>query len=319
MTSLSPAEHAQILSAAQTTLAGLNKEHGRNVVMKVVTLRDLHDFGLNPRYAGFVVQEEPDIIYIVPENIQVPEEAVKTVRHEFRHVLDLTGACPFCTAPMREYRALQFEGVGVAARTPSEAFRINQAIDALGGVDPQTTFPSDITIPEECREFLTFITQSVNLIVENAKLLGRFDFLMREAEKRGPEAVRALREVGTSTKLSIENERDAILREATRIAECLNRLEVRRQEERLRELVRGEGRIAGRVSPRVVAINDAINDLAVEGTVPADDERYKLKLLEAAAELKAAETHVAILHPDVAARIRELKKRLQLAIWGDVA
>lgn len=297
-----------VVGIAQTTLDQLNQQFGTSVAMKVVSVSDLHNWGLNPRYAGFVIQESPAVIYIVPQNIQIPEEAVKTVRHEFKHVLDLTGACPFCTAPMRELRALEFEASPVAARPSAESIQINQAVESLVHVIPQVReLPLDLAVPEECEPFLDFIRNSIDLIMENSRILGRLERIQTEAEQLGPPTATALRETISSTKFDIQRERDAVLREAVRLSKCLARLEVERVEDRMRELMRPLGRVSG----QAVAINEAI-----EETVVVDDARYKLKLQAVIGELVAAQSHLAHLDPDISAKIRSLKKRLQIAIWG---
>lgn len=67
---------------------------------------------------------------------------------------------------------------------------------------------------------------------------------------------------------------------------------------------------------RVRLINTAID--SVEGR-ESNTARYKLKLQAVIGELVAAQSHLSHLDPDLAAKIRALKKRLQLAIWGRMA
>ena len=201
---LSTVDRTSIILTAQETLAELNKEFQRNVRMQAVTLGDLEKWGLNPRFAGFVIQERPDTLYIVPENIRVASEAVKTVRHEFRHVLDLTGACPFCTGQTRELRALTAETQAIAARMSNRSIQLNKALEMMVRNPP----------PDE-------------------------------------------------------------------------------------------------VEGRAVALN-----LALETILPRGVDRYKMKLQAVIGEFVAAQTHLAHLDPDIAARIRALKRRLQIAIWG---
>lgn len=237
MLSLDPQAVNDILQVAQTTLDSMNTEFGTNVGMKVATVQDLRTWGLNPRFAGFVVQEEPGVIWVVPENIRVPEEAVKTIRHEFQHILDLTGSCPFCTAPTRELRALEAETGRVIARPSPESIQINKALDGMDAVLGQE-IPSDLSVPEECANFPEFINNSLNVLTENAKLLGRLELAEREAARRGPEALRRFQEILINTRLEVESEREAILREAVRLAQCMNKVERKRMEEKFRELLR---------------------------------------------------------------------------------
>jgi hypothetical protein len=123
-----------VMEASIRTLAMLNRQHGTNIALKFVPVAYLK---MNPHllketYMGFVIREQPFEMYIVPENIHTIEEAEKTTKHEFKHILDLTcdpnvdGDCPVnLTSKQREQRANSYEAVPVYAR-PSEVFAKDQ-------------------------------------------------------------------------------------------------------------------------------------------------------------------------------------------------
>lgn len=122
------------VQAAVDTIAVLNGMYGLSIQLRPVGLGQLTTFGLNPRYLGFVLEKDPAIMYIVPENIPSIEESIKTVKHEFRHNLDLAGGCPQCSPGERERRARDFEDViipGIAARDDPAAV-IGQQLQTLG-------------------------------------------------------------------------------------------------------------------------------------------------------------------------------------------
>lgn len=358
---------------------------------------------------------------------------------------------------------------------------INRQIDIMAQGPPETA----VLVPAECQDFLTFIRNSLDIIRANEHLLARLELVLPAARRRGRREAERVEAIMEETERDIRREEDGIVREATRLAECIARVRRGRIQRKLDQgpsllcstclseapdasaiacilLDRKDGYIISRslkttrevmaviktsmetleglnatygtrvkpvfisradldvlrldprhlgfvihedpsrihlvadnfyhplqaasttrhefrhaldaagacdgcsqeeremrarmfesgtwpvtpeeerrmIGPSIAissllrgekaeAINAAIDaiiskaerlnaelDTIIDREIEQDDLRYKMKLQEAIGELKAAEVHIAMLYPDLAVRIRELKKRLQKAIWG---
>lgn len=123
-----------IMEASARTLEMLNRQHGTDIAVNFVPIAYLK---MNPHllketYMGFVIREDPFQMYIVPENIHTVDDAEKTTKHEFKHILDLTcdpnvdSDCPVhLTSKQREERANGYESASIYAR-PSEVYAKDQ-------------------------------------------------------------------------------------------------------------------------------------------------------------------------------------------------